>query len=90
LSGNLSEPLDQVLRNEGITTVVVAGVSLAFGVLSTSIDVVDRGYQLVIARDSVAGFPEEYAKAVLDNTLMMLGTLTTTDAVVEAWQNAAA
>jgi biuret amidohydrolase len=82
--------LDQVLRNEGITTVVVAGVSLAFGVLSTSIDTVDRGYQLVIARDSVAGFPEDYAKAVLDNTLMMLGTLTTTDAVIEAWQNAGA
>lgn len=82
--------LDQVLRNEGITTVVVAGVSLAFGVLSTSIDTVDRGYQLVIARDSVAGFPEDYAKAVLDNTLMMIATLTTTDAVVEAWQNAAA
>jgi nicotinamidase-related amidase len=77
--------LDQVLRNEGITTVVLSGVSLAFGVLSTSIDVVDRGYQLVIARDAVAGFPEEYAKAVLDNTLIMLGTLTTTDAVVEAW-----
>lgn len=82
--------LDQVLRNEGITTVVVAGVSLAFGVLSTTIDSVDRGYQVIIARDSAAGFPEDYAEAVLDNTLMMLATLTTTDAVVEAWQSAGA
>jgi nicotinamidase-related amidase len=82
--------LDQVLRNEGITTVVLSGVSLAFGVLSTAIDTVDRGYQLVIARDAVAGFPEEYAKAVLDNTLMMLATLTTTQEVVDVWQNARA
>jgi nicotinamidase-related amidase len=82
--------LDQVLRNEGITTVVLSGVSLAFGVLSTSIDVVDRGYQLVIPVDAVAGFPEEYAKAVVDNTLMMIANLTTTGAVVEAWQNAGA
>ncbi|MBM3595913.1 MAG: cysteine hydrolase family protein [Alphaproteobacteria bacterium] len=80
--------LDQVLRNEGITTVVVTGVSLAFGVLSTSIDVVDRGYQLVIPTDAVAGFPEDYAKAVVDNTLMMIANLTTTDAVVEAWTRA--
>ncbi len=82
--------LDQVLRNEEITTVVLSGVSLAFGVLSTSIDVVDRGYQLVIPTDAVAGFPEEYAKAVVDNTLMMIATLSTTDAVVEAWQAAGA
>lgn len=78
--------LDQVLRNEGITTVVLSGVSLAFGVLSTSIDTVDRGYQLVIPVDAVAGFPEEHAQSILDHTLMMLATLTTTDAVVKAWQ----
>lgn len=81
--------LDQVLRNEGVTTVVLCGVSLAFGVLSTSIDTVDRGYQLVIPQDAVAGFPEDYAQAVLDNTLMMIGTLTTSDQVVEAWEQVA-
>ena len=81
--------LDQVLRNEGITTIVLSGVSLAFGVLSTAIDTVDRGFQLVIPRDAVAGFPEAYAQEVLDNTLMMIATLTTTDEVVSAWQAAA-
>lgn len=81
--------LDQVLRNEGITTVVLCGVSLAFGVLSTSIDVVDRGYQLVIPHDAAAGFPEDYAQAVLDNTLMMIANLTTTDAAIDAWEQVA-
>ncbi|MCB2046921.1 MAG: cysteine hydrolase family protein [Novosphingobium sp.] len=82
--------LDQVLRNEGITTVVLSGVSLSFGVLSTAIDTVDRGYQLVIPVDAVAGFPEEHAASILQHTLSMLATLTTTDAIVEAWQSAGA
>ena len=82
--------LDQVLRNEGITTVVLAGVSLAFGVLSTCIDSVDRGYQVVIPRDAVAGFPEDYAQAVLDNTLMMIANLSTCDDAISAWQKVSA
>jgi len=80
--------LDQVLRNEGITTVVLSGVSLSFGVLSTAIDTVDRGYQLVIPVDAVAGFPESHAQSILQHTLSMLATLTTTQDVVAAWQNA--
>ena len=90
LSSMHGTALDQVLRNEGITTIVISGVSLAFGVLSTTIDCVDRGYQVIIPRDAAAGFPEAYAQAVLDNTLMMIATLSTTDAVVAAWQGAAA
>lgn len=81
--------LDQVLRNEGVTTVVLCGVSLAFGVLSTAIDTVDRGYQLIVPTDAAAGFPEDYAQAVLDNTLMMIATLATSDQVIEAWGLAA-
>ncbi len=82
--------LDQVLRNEGITTIVLSGVSLAFGVLSTTIDCVDRGYQVIIPRDAAAGFPEAYAQAVLDNTLMMIANISTTDDVIAAWQAAGA
>ena len=89
LSSMHGTALDQVLRNEGITTIVISGVSLAFGVLSTTIDCVDRGYQVIIPRDAAAGFPEAYAQAVLDNTLMMIANLSTTDDVVAAWQAAA-
>ncbi len=90
LSSMHGTALDQVLRNEGITTIVISGVSLAFGVLSTTIDCVDRGYQVIVPRDAVAGFPEAYAQAVVDNTLMMITTLSSTDEVIAAWQAAAA
>ena len=48
-------------------------------------DAVNRGYQFVLPRDAVAGFPREYADAVIDNTLSLLATVTTTSAVADAW-----
>jgi biuret amidohydrolase len=46
---------------------------------------VNHGYQMVMPRDAVAGVPAEYAQAVLDNSLHLVATLTTTDAVINAW-----
>ena len=77
--------LDTWLRNLGVTTVVVTGVSVNLGVLGLAIEAVNRGYQVVVARDAVAGVPEGYAEAVLDNTMPLIATLTTVDAVVGGW-----
>jgi hypothetical protein len=41
----------------------------------------------VLPRDAVSGYPREYAEAVIDNTLSLLTTVTTTDAVVAAWRD---
>jgi hypothetical protein len=35
----------------------------------------------------VSGYPREYAEAVIDNTLALLTTVTTTGAVVAAWRD---
>ena len=48
-------------------------------------DAVNRGFQVVMPRDAVAGVPKEYADLVIDNTLVLLSTVTTTDAVLAAW-----
>jgi nicotinamidase-related amidase len=78
-------PLDSVLRNQGITTLVLSGVSLCFALLNTTFDAVNRSYQVIIPRDAAAGFPEAYAEQVLTNTLSMLATITTTDELLAAW-----
>jgi nicotinamidase-related amidase len=78
--------LDPVLRNLGVTTIVGVGVSLNVGMTNLAFDAVNRGYQIVIPRDGVAGVPAEYGQAVLDNTLNVIATLTTTADVVEAWR----
>jgi hypothetical protein len=37
--------------------------------------------------DAVAGVPDDYAAAVVANTLSLVATLTTTDAVLAAWRD---
>ena len=78
--------LDPILRNLGVTTLVVTGVSVNIAVTNLVMDAVNLGYQVVLPRDAVAGLPREYADAVIDNTLALLATVTTTDAVVDAWK----
>ena len=77
--------LDPVLRNLGATTVVGIGVSVNVGMLDFAFDAVNAGYQFVMPRDAVAGIPEDYAEAVLDNTLALVATLCTTDDLVDVW-----
>jgi nicotinamidase-related amidase len=40
-------------------------------------------YRVVVPRDAVAGIPSDYADAVIANTLSLLATLTTTDALID-------
>lgn len=78
--------LDAILRNLGVTTIVVVGVSVNVAVTNFAFDAVNLGYQVVIPRDAVCGVPAEYAEAVLDNTLALVATLTTTADLVAVWR----
>ena len=78
--------LDPVLRNLGVTTIVATGVSVNVALLGLAFEAVNLGYDLVIARDATAGVDAEYVEAVFRNTLSLLATLTTTEAVLEAWR----
>lgn len=74
-----------VLRNLGITTVVVTGISLNIGIPNVVMDLVNHGFEVVVPRDAVAGTPDEYGEQMLNNTIRFLATLTTTDDLVTAW-----
>jgi nicotinamidase-related amidase len=77
--------LDSILRNQGVTTIVGVGVSLNIGMPNFAFDAVNRGYQFVLPTDAVVGVPAEYGAAVLEHSLRLVATLTTTAAVVAAW-----
>ena len=79
--------LDSILRNLGATTIVGAGVSVNIGMTNLAFDAVNRGYQIVMPRDAIAGVPVDYADAVIDNTLSLVATITTTDEIVAAWRS---
>jgi nicotinamidase-related amidase len=78
--------LDPVLRNLGARTIVGVGVSVNIAITNFVMDAVNAGYDFVLARDAVAGVPREYADAVIDNTLSLLATVTTTDEILAAWR----
>lgn len=88
LSPMAGTSLDPILRNLGITTIVATGVSVNVALLGLAFDAVNRGYQLVLARDATAGIGDDYVDAVYANTLSLLATITTADAVVDAWSRA--
>ncbi len=85
LSPFTGSELDLVLRNAGITSLVVAGVSVNVAIPNLCFDAVNHAYQVVIPRDAVAGTPREYAELVLQHTLSLVATLTTTQDVIAAW-----
>jgi nicotinamidase-related amidase len=80
--------LDHRLRNAGITTVVIAGVSLNIAILNLAMEAVNHCYQVIVAKDAVAGFPSSYAEPVMANTLAPIAMLATTEQIVAAWATA--
>ena len=84
LSPMAGTDLDAILRNLGVDTLVVVGVSVNIAVTNLVMDAVNLGYQVVLPRDAVCGVPPSYADAVIDNTLSLLASVTTTEAVLAA------
>ncbi len=78
-------PLDALLRNDGVSTVVVAGVSLNLAIPNLVFDAINRSYQVVLVTDAVAGVPDGYGEQLIENTLSLLATLTTTAELEAVW-----
>ncbi|MCV7089084.1 cysteine hydrolase [Mycobacterium interjectum] len=78
--------LDAVLRNLGVSTIVVVGVSLNIAIPNVVMDAVNAAYRVVVPKDAVAGVPADYGAAVIANTLSLLATITTTDDLLRAWE----
>jgi nicotinamidase-related amidase len=77
--------LDAVLRNLGVSTIVVVGVSLNIAIPNVVMDAVNAAYRVVVPRDGVAGIPADYGAAMITNTLSLLATITSTDDLLQTW-----
>ena len=82
--------LDSLLRNLGVTTVVGVGVSVNVAITNLAFDAVNAAYQVVLPRDAVAGFPDEYVDQVFEHTLGGITTVVDTATVLDVWRRAAA
>jgi nicotinamidase-related amidase len=76
--------IDALLRNLGIQTVVLAGVSTNLAIPGITIACVDRAFQVVIPEDCTAGSSAEIHELVVRQLLPPLATITTSAAVMES------
>lgn len=76
--------IDALLRNLGIQTVVLAGVSTNLAIPGITIACVDRAFQVVIPEDCTAGSSLEIHEFVVRQLLPPLATITTSAAVIES------
>jgi biuret amidohydrolase len=48
-------------------------------------DLMNHAFEVIIPRDAVAGTPEDYGEQLIEHTLKVVATVTTTDAIIDAW-----
>jgi len=76
-----------ILRNLGARTIVIVGVSTNVAIPNATFDCVNTGFNVVIARDAIAGFPIEYTDHIVQNTLSVVAKICSTEQLVAAWKN---
>jgi nicotinamidase-related amidase len=74
-----------LLRNLGAKTVVIMGVSTNVAIPNATLDCVNFGFNVVIPRDAITGYPVEYTDVIVKNTLSLVAKITTTDELVDVW-----
>ena len=79
---------DALLRNLGIRTLVITGVSANVAVPNAVFDAVNLGYEAVVPADAIAGVPDDYTRAVVRHTLTLVSTVTTAEEVLGAFRRA--
>ncbi|MFD9102611.1 cysteine hydrolase [Streptomyces virginiae] len=88
LSPMAGTDLDALLRNLGIRTLVVTGVSSNIAIPNTVFDAVNLGYRVVVPADAIAGVPASCTAEVIRNSLALVAAVTTTEALLDAWARA--
>jgi nicotinamidase-related amidase len=87
LTGFYATALDSYLRNTGVTTVIVTGVSLNLAVLGTAIEAMNRGYTVIVPDDCVASDPPEYAEMAMRYTMRNVAFVVPSRTIIDSWTN---
>lgn len=77
--------IPQLLQNLGIDTVILTGVSTNVGVLGNVFDVVNRGWNAVVAEDCTAGTPQDHHDYMMRTTYKLMATIASSDEIIDAF-----
>jgi nicotinamidase-related amidase len=75
--------LDTLLRDLGVTQVVLAGVSTSAGVESTARSAYDHGYHVVLATDAMADHDPDSHRHSLERIFPKLGETATSAEIID-------
>jgi nicotinamidase-related amidase len=94
LDKNSSSPfngtgIDQLLRNLGLETLVLAGAATDMCVETTGRDAADRGFNVVVASDATATFYEAHHDASLSALARVFGQVWDTETILHALEGRA-
>ena len=87
MTGFYTTPLDAYLRNLGVSTVVVVGVSANIAVNGTAIEAMNRGYHVIVPGDCVAGDPPEYVESLLRYTIRNVALVVPSEQLLHHWDS---
>ncbi|WP_042800588.1 cysteine hydrolase [Streptomyces sp. C] len=85
LSPMAGTDLDALLRNLGVRTLVVTGVSSNIAIPNTVFDAVNLGYEVVVPSDAIAGVPASCTAEVIRNSLVLVASITTAEELRMQW-----
>jgi len=74
--------LEYLLRNMGVRSLIVTGVSLNIALPGSVIEAVNRGFSVVMPSDCVSGATDETHEFMLKHMMPILTTVTTSDAII--------
>ena len=74
--------LDATLRNLGVSTIVLCGVSTNIALFAGSVGAIDRGYFVVLPEDATAGAAPDLHEWMITNTLPLVATISSVDDVI--------
>lgn len=87
MTGFYTTPLDAYLRNMGVKTVIITGVSANIAVNGTAIEAMNRGYQVIVPADCVAGDPPDYVDQLLRFTVRNVGFVAPVQGILDHWDS---
>lgn len=87
LSAFYPTDLDFLLRQLGVTAVVLDGIMADCCVLNSAFDASNLGYRVSVTGDLVRGTDEELERAALSMISLHLGLVLDASALVEAWRD---
>ena len=78
-----STNLEQVLRNLGVRSLVVCGLTTAVCVTQTARETADLGFQVIVAEDACTELSDESHRAALQTFALIFGRVRRTEQIVE-------